>query len=72
MKTAPTPSSIVDVQTDGILPLEWLNRWTGVKASENLLASNLYRVQRDLELMPLVRHASVQRVPPNTLARPGQ
>ena len=57
----------LDVQTDGILPLEWLNRWTGVKAGENLLALNLYRVQRDLELMPLVRHASVQRVPPNTL-----
>ncbi len=57
----------LDVQTDGILPLEWLHQWTGVKAGENLLALNLYRVQRDLELMPLVRHASVQRVPPNTL-----
>lgn len=57
----------LDVQTDGILPLERLHQWTGVKTGENLLALNLYRVQRDLELMPLVRQASVQRVPPNTL-----
>jgi cell division septal protein FtsQ len=57
----------VEVQTDGILPLEWLRQWTGVQPGENLLALNLYRVQRDLELMPLVRQASVQRVPPNTL-----
>lgn len=57
----------LDVQTDGVLPIEWLSQWAGVKAGENLLALNLYRVQRDLELMPLVRQASVQRVPPNVL-----
>ncbi len=57
----------VEVQTDGILPVAWLSQWSGVKTGENLLALNLYRVQRDLELMPLVRRASVQRVPPNTL-----
>jgi cell division septal protein FtsQ len=57
----------IEVQTDGILPGEWLRDSAGVQKGENLLALNLYRVQRDVELMPLVRQASVQRVPPNTL-----
>ena len=57
----------LDVQTDGVLPPDKLREWAGVRKGENLLGLNLYRVQRDLELMPLVRQAAVQRVPPNTL-----
>jgi cell division septal protein FtsQ len=57
----------IDAQTDGIIPLDQVRRWAGVKLEENLLALDLGRVKRDLEMVPLVRSASVERVLPRTL-----
>jgi len=57
----------IDVQTDGIIPLDELRRWTGVKPGANLLALDLARVKRDLELVPLVQSVSVERILPRTL-----
>jgi cell division septal protein FtsQ len=57
----------LDVQTDGVISADQLRRWAGVKLEENLLALDLARVKRDLELVPLVQFASVERVLPHTL-----
>jgi len=57
----------VDVQTDGVISTDQLRRWAGVKAGENLLALDLARVKRDLELVPLISSVSVERVLPRTL-----
>lgn len=57
----------IDVQTDGVISLAQLRRWSGVKLGENLLALDLSRVQRDLTLAPRIRSASVERVLPGTL-----
>jgi len=57
----------LDVQTDGIISLEQLRRWTGVRLGENLLALDLARVKRDLELVPLVQSVSVERILPHQL-----
>ena len=57
----------LDVQTDGVISVDQLRRWAGVKPEENLLALDLVRVKRDLELIPLVRSVSVERVLPHTL-----
>ena len=57
----------LDVQTDGVISLDELRRWTGVKPGENLLALDLARVKRDLELVPLVQSVSVERILPRTL-----
>jgi hypothetical protein len=57
----------VDVQTDGIIRQDQLRRWAGVRPGENLLALDLRRVKRDLELWPIVQSASVDRVLPGTL-----
>jgi hypothetical protein len=57
----------VDVQTDGVIPLDQLRRWTGVRPGENLLALDLSRVIRDLELVSLVKSASAERILPHTL-----
>jgi cell division septal protein FtsQ len=57
----------VDVQTDGIIAVDQLRRWTAVRTGENLLALDLARVKRDLELVPLVQTASVERILPHTL-----
>lgn len=57
----------IDLQTDGVVAVGQLRRWTGVKLGENLLALDLARVQRDLELVPVIKSASVERILPHTL-----
>jgi cell division septal protein FtsQ len=57
----------IEIRTDGQLPRELLLKWSGVKRGQNLLALDVQRVGRDLELVPLVRHVSVQREPPRGL-----
>jgi cell division protein FtsQ len=57
----------IDVQTDGVIGLDQLRRWMGVKPGQNLLALDLARVKRDLELVPLVQSVSVERILPRTL-----
>jgi len=56
-----------DVQTDGVISPDQLRRWAGVKPGENLLALDLARVKRDLELVPLISSVSIERVLPRTL-----
>ncbi len=57
----------IDMQTDGSIAVEQLRRWAGVKLDDNLLALDLVRVKRDLELIPLVQSVSVERILPHTL-----
>ena len=57
----------VDVETDGVIAVDQLRRWAGVKPQENLFALDLARVKRDLEMVPLVQSVSVERVLPHTL-----
>jgi len=55
------------VETDGVIAREQLRRWAGVKLEDNLLALDLERVKRDLELVPVIQSAAVERLLPNTL-----
>lgn len=57
----------IDVQTDGVVPAEQLKRWSGIKVGDNLLALDLTRIKRDLELVPLIETAAVERILPRTL-----
>jgi cell division septal protein FtsQ len=57
----------LDVQTDGVVSADQVRRWAGVKLEENLLALDLARVKRDLELVPVVQSASVERILPHAL-----
>lgn len=57
----------VEVKTDGVISPDQLRRWCGVKPGQNLLALDLTRVKRDLELVPLIQSAAVERVLPHTL-----
>ena len=59
--------SQIEVQTDGAISLEQLRRWSGVKPGQNLLALDLARVKRDLELVPVIQSAAVERILPHTL-----
>ena len=57
----------IDTQTDGVISVDQLRRWAGVKPEANLMALDLGRVKRDLEMVPLVRSVSVERILPHTL-----
>ena len=56
-----------EVQTDGVIAVEQLRSWSGVKLRDNLLALDLARVQRDLEMVPAIESVRVERVLPHTL-----
>ncbi len=57
----------IEVQTAGVIALEHFQRWATVKTGQNLIALDLMRVKRDLELVPLIESAAVERVLPRTL-----
>jgi cell division septal protein FtsQ len=50
-----------------VVAVDQLRRWTGVKLGDNLFALDLARVQRNLELVPLLQSASIACIPPHTL-----
>lgn len=59
---------VVEVQPD----LVWLTRtqvleWAGVQAGDNLLALDLDRIKRDLQLVPQIEEAAIERVLPDAL-----
>lgn len=57
----------IDVQTDGVIAAENLRRWSGAQVGGNLMALDLGRVKRDLELVQFIRTVAVERVMPHTL-----
>lgn len=57
----------IDVQTDGVVSADQLRRWSGVRPGQNLLALDLARVKRDLEMQAVIDSVSVERVLPGTL-----
>ncbi|MFN7138453.1 MAG: cell division protein FtsQ/DivIB [Limisphaerales bacterium] len=57
----------VEVQTDGVIDPMHIRSWAMLQRNQNLLALDLAKVKRDLELVPVLREASVERVLPNTL-----
>ena len=57
----------IEIETDGILPRSQLRACAGVNIGDNLLALDLGRIQRDLEYLPWIQSAAVERVRPQTL-----
>jgi len=57
----------IDIETDGVISVDQLRRWTGVKPEANLLALDLGRVERNLKLVSAIESVSIERVPPHTL-----
>ncbi len=57
----------IKIQTDGVIAVDQLQRWSGVKPGENLFALDLSQVRRNLQLVPLIQSVSVERILPRTL-----
>jgi cell division protein FtsQ len=54
----------IDIETDGVLSPEKIREWARIKKGENLLALDLSRLKRDLELHPLIESASAEKILP--------
>jgi cell division septal protein FtsQ len=57
----------IEVFTDGVISADQLRRWSGVKPGDNLLALDLSRVKRNLEMVAVIKSSSVERILPATL-----
>ncbi|EEF60424.1 cell division protein FtsQ/DivIB [Pedosphaera parvula] len=57
----------LDIQSDGVLAVEQLRIWAGVRTGQNLLALDLGQVKRDLEMASVIKSVAVERVLPHTL-----
>ena len=57
----------IQISTDGIIPVDQIRRWANVREQQNLLGLDLARIKRDLELVPLIEAATVERVLPGDL-----
>lgn len=58
----------LQIETDGVISREQLRHWAGVKLRDNLWALDLARVKRDLEMMPIIQSAAIERILPHTLS----
>jgi cell division septal protein FtsQ len=57
----------IDVQTDGVIALDQIRRWTGVRPGQNVFALDLMGVRRNLEMVSWIRTVSLEKVLPRTL-----
>ncbi|MBC8002753.1 MAG: FtsQ-type POTRA domain-containing protein [Opitutaceae bacterium] len=57
----------IDPQTDGVLSTNYLRVCAGVKPGANLFVVDLNQVRRNLELVPWIKSAAVERILPDTL-----
>jgi len=57
----------IEIHTDGVIALDQLRLWAGVKQGDNLLKLDLARVKRDLEMVPAIQSVSVERILPRSL-----
>ena len=57
----------IDIRTDGVIDPAQIRLWAGIKKGVNLFQMDLMRVKRDLEMVPQIKSAAVDRVLPDTL-----
>jgi hypothetical protein len=55
------------IRSNGLIPPAQLQKWARVKEGENLLALDLHQIKRNLELIPLIENAGIERIFPDTL-----
>ena len=57
----------IDIRTSGMIDRVQIHRWAGAQEGANLFQVDLMRVKRDLEMVPMIKTAAVDRVLPDTL-----
>jgi cell division protein FtsQ len=66
-KNASLAIDTIEVETDGVVAPDKIREWARVKFGDNLLALDLNRLKRDLELRPIVESASAEKILPRQL-----
>lgn len=57
----------IEIITDGIIPQGEIQRWANARKGDNVLSLDLPRIKRNLELVPLIEQAYVERQLPRRL-----
>lgn len=57
----------IEIQTDGLLTTDEIQRRAGVKPGQNLINLDLARIKRELERVPMIRSVTLERALPGTL-----
>ncbi len=57
----------LEISSDGALPPAQIQKWAEVKLGDNIFALDMTRIRRQLEWVPVVQKASLERVLPHTL-----
>ena len=57
----------IEVETDGVLSPEQIRKWSRVRPGQNVLKLDLSSVKQDLEVVPWIEGAAVERQLPNRL-----
>ena len=57
----------IDIRTSGLIEPEQIRSWARIHEGENLFEVDLQRIKRDLEMVPQIKVAAVDRVLPETL-----
>jgi len=57
----------IEVATNGSIPKRQLCSWADVRLGQNLLALDIARVKRNLEMVPAIETVAIERVLPKTL-----
>ncbi|MDX1951556.1 MAG: FtsQ-type POTRA domain-containing protein [Verrucomicrobiota bacterium] len=57
----------IHIASDGVLKPAQLAQWAGVEKGQNLLTLDLTQIKRNLELVPLVKSVSIEKILPNNL-----
>ena len=57
----------IDIRTSGLINPEQIRSWARIHEGENLFEVDLQRIKRDLEMVPQIKVAAVDRVLPETL-----
>ena len=57
----------IDIRTNGVIDPAQIHRWSGSRKGDNLFQTDLMRVKRDLETVPMIKSVAVDRVLPDTL-----
>jgi len=57
----------LDIRTDGLLLIEKIRQWAGVKTGDFMMQVDLMRIQNTLETNPIIKSVAIERILPHTL-----
>jgi hypothetical protein len=57
----------LDIRTDGMLLIEQIRQWAGIKKGDFMMQVDLTRIQNTLETNPIIKSVAIERILPHTI-----